>query len=102
MRERKEGKPFAGHFPLCVLFMPRQMAWANMQLMLHLAELWAIRLIHRILPERDGLMSTGTGAQCSDPKVGNPADFPTGHGPQGDAILKAVFCLDHQTASVCQ
>jgi predicted RNase H-like HicB family nuclease len=64
--------------------MPLQMAWANMQLMLHLAELWAIWLIYRILPERDGLMSTGQ--ERSDPKVGNPADFPTGHGPQGDAI----------------
>ncbi len=28
----------------------------------------------------------GAGAQRSDPKVGNPADFPTGRGPQGDAI----------------
>ena len=28
----------------------------------------------------------GAGAQRSDPKVGNPADWPTGHGPQGDAI----------------
>ncbi len=28
----------------------------------------------------------GAGAQRSDPKVGDPADFPTGHGPQGDAI----------------
>jgi hypothetical protein len=28
----------------------------------------------------------GAGAQRSDPKVGKPADFPTGHGPQGDAI----------------
>ena len=28
----------------------------------------------------------GAGAQRSDPKVGNPADYPTGHGPQGDAI----------------
>ena len=28
----------------------------------------------------------GAGAQRSDPKVGNPADFPKGHGPQGDAI----------------
>ncbi len=28
----------------------------------------------------------GAGAQRSDPKVGDPADYPTGHGPQGDAI----------------
>ena len=28
----------------------------------------------------------GAGAQRSDPKTGNPADYPTGSGPQGDAI----------------
>lgn len=28
----------------------------------------------------------GAGAQRSDPKVGNPSDYPRGHGPQGDAI----------------
>jgi hypothetical protein len=28
----------------------------------------------------------GAGAQRSDPKVGNPAQFPNGFGPQGDAI----------------
>jgi len=28
----------------------------------------------------------GAGAQRSDPKTGNASDFPTGHGPQGDAI----------------
>ena len=28
----------------------------------------------------------GAGAQRSDPKVGNPAFYPRGHGPQGDAI----------------
>jgi hypothetical protein len=28
----------------------------------------------------------GAGAQRSDPKEGNPADWPYGHGPQGDAI----------------
>jgi hypothetical protein len=28
----------------------------------------------------------GAGAQRSDPKIGNPADYPYGHGPQGDAI----------------
>ena len=28
----------------------------------------------------------GAGAQRSDPKSGDPSNFPTGHGPQGDAI----------------
>ncbi len=28
----------------------------------------------------------GAGAQRSDPKIGDPGDYPTGHGPQGDAI----------------
>lgn len=28
----------------------------------------------------------GAGAQRSDPKTGDPNDYPTGHGPQGDAI----------------
>lgn len=28
----------------------------------------------------------GAGSQRSDPKSGNPDDFPNGHGPQGDAI----------------
>ena len=28
----------------------------------------------------------GAGAQRSDPKAGNPAAFPQGRGPQGDAI----------------
>lgn len=28
----------------------------------------------------------GAGAQRSDPKSGDPANWPTGHGPQGDAI----------------
>ena len=28
----------------------------------------------------------GAGAQRSDPKFGDPADYPYGHGPQGDAI----------------
>ncbi len=28
----------------------------------------------------------GAGAQRSDPKQGNPADYPYGHGPQGDVI----------------
>jgi hypothetical protein len=28
----------------------------------------------------------GAGAQRSDPKTGNPRDFPHGRGPQGDVI----------------
>lgn len=28
----------------------------------------------------------GAGAQRSDPKTGDPGDYPNGHGPQGDAI----------------
>jgi hypothetical protein len=28
----------------------------------------------------------GAGAQRSDPKTGDPADYPNGHGPQGDVI----------------
>ncbi|NQU84589.1 MAG: DUF1566 domain-containing protein [Mariniphaga sp.] len=28
----------------------------------------------------------GAGAQRSDPKIGNPDEYPNGHGPQGDAI----------------
>jgi hypothetical protein len=28
----------------------------------------------------------GAGAQRSDPKIGDPADYPYGHGPQGDVI----------------
>ncbi len=33
----------------------------------------------------------GAGAQRSDPKSGDPADYPTGHGPQGDAIRIANY-----------
>jgi len=37
----------------------------------------------------------GAGAQRSDPKVGDPNDYPYGHGPQGDAIriYNYVRCL---------
>lgn len=37
----------------------------------------------------------GAGAQRSDPKTGNPDDYPEGHGPQGDAIriLNYVRCV---------
>jgi hypothetical protein len=33
----------------------------------------------------------GAGSQRSDPKSGDPADWPTGHGPQGDAIRIVNF-----------
>lgn len=33
----------------------------------------------------------GAGAQRSDPKLGDPANFPTGRGPQGDAIRTLNF-----------
>jgi hypothetical protein len=37
----------------------------------------------------------GAGAQRSDPKQGDPADYPQGRGPQGDAIriLNYVRCV---------
>lgn len=37
----------------------------------------------------------GAGAQRSDPKMGDPANWPTGHGPQGDAIriYNTVRCV---------
>jgi len=37
----------------------------------------------------------GAGAQRSDPKTGDPDDYPTGHGPQGDAIriFNQVRCV---------
>jgi len=34
----------------------------------------------------------GAGAQRSDPKTGDPEEFPTGFGPQGDAIRIYNFC----------
>ncbi|MFH1809976.1 MAG: DUF1566 domain-containing protein [Pseudomonadota bacterium] len=42
----------------------------------------------RALGDMDGSWQDvhGAGAQRSDPKAGDPADFPTGRGPQGDAI----------------
>ena len=41
----------------------------------------------------------GAGAQRSDPKSGDPADWPTGHGPQGDAIriFNFVRCVRDAT-----
>ncbi|PIV81130.1 hypothetical protein COW53_06090 [bacterium CG17_big_fil_post_rev_8_21_14_2_50_64_8] len=37
----------------------------------------------------------GAGCQRSDPKDGDPADWPLGHGPQGDVIriLNFVRCV---------
>ena len=37
----------------------------------------------------------GAGAQRSDPKIGDPNEYPTGHGPQGDAvrIFNFVRCV---------
>ena len=37
----------------------------------------------------------GAGAQRSDPKIGNPADYPHGLGPQGDVrrIYNFVRCV---------
>jgi Protein of unknown function (DUF1566) len=41
----------------------------------------------RALGYMDGWVDVhGAGAQRSDPKAGDPADYPEGHGPQGDAI----------------
>jgi len=42
----------------------------------------------------------GAGAQRSDPKVGDAADYPEGHGPQGDAIRidNHVRCVRDDTA----
>ena len=42
----------------------------------------------RAMGYMDGAWSDihGAGAQRSDPKAGDPADYPTGNGPQGDAI----------------
>jgi hypothetical protein len=40
----------------------------------------------------------GAGAQRSDPKTGDPAEYPQGHGPQGDAIRinNYVRCVRHE------
>ncbi len=44
----------------------------------------------------------GAGAQRSDPKTGSAADWPTGHGPQGDAIRvdNYVRCVTDSNTSV--
>jgi hypothetical protein len=41
----------------------------------------------------------GAGAQRSDPKAGNPDDFPQGRGPQGDdiRIFNYVRCVRDAT-----
>ncbi len=43
----------------------------------------------------------GAGAQRSDPKDGDPGDYPSGHGPQGDAIriFNYVRCVANDDAS---
>ena len=43
----------------------------------------------------------GAGCQRSDPKAGNPAQFPTGRGPQGDVlrIYNMVRCVADGTAT---
>jgi len=43
----------------------------------------------------------GAGAQRSDPKTGSAADWPTGHGPQGDAIRvdNYVRCVTDSNSS---
>jgi len=45
----------------------------------------------------------GAGAQRSDPKVGNPDDFPFGRGPQGDAvrIYNYVRCVRGGSVTNC-
>ena len=42
----------------------------------------------------------GAGAQRSDPKTGDPAAYPTGHGPQGDAIRIDNFARCVRAGSV--
>jgi hypothetical protein len=44
----------------------------------------------------------GAGCQRSDPKAGNPADYPQGRGPQGDAIriLNYVRCVRGGSAAL--
>jgi len=44
----------------------------------------------------------GAGAQRSDPKSGDPADYPTGHGPQGDAIRIYNYVRCVRTVPVCE
>lgn len=46
----------------------------------------------------------GAGAQRSDPKTGDPADYPNGHGPQGDVvrIYNYVRCVRGKSTEFCQ
>jgi hypothetical protein len=49
----------------------------------------------------------GAGAQRSDPKAGDPADFPRGRGPQGDAIrilnyVRPVRSVDPKAVQLAQ
>ncbi len=41
----------------------------------------------------------GAGAQRSDPKTGDPSDYPEGHGPQGDVIRINNFARPVRSAS---
>jgi hypothetical protein len=45
----------------------------------------------------------GAGAQRSDPKSGDPADYPIGHGPQGDEvrIYNYVRCVRAVSSKTC-
>ncbi|KJU83018.1 hypothetical protein MBAV_004788, partial [Candidatus Magnetobacterium bavaricum] len=44
----------------------------------------------------------GAGAQRSDPKTGNPSDYPHGYGPQGDVIriYNYARCVRSNTVQV--
>jgi hypothetical protein len=46
----------------------------------------------------------GAGSQRSDPKVGDPADYPYGHGPQGDVVRidNHVRCVRGQPVPACE
>lgn len=46
----------------------------------------------------------GAGAQRSDPKSGDPGDWPNGHGPQGDVVRinNYVRCVRGQSTQYCQ
>ena len=48
----------------------------------------------------DWLDVYGAGAQRSNPKSGDPSNWPTGHGPQGDAIrINNYACCVRQGAA---
>ncbi len=50
-------------------------------------------------PMKSWLDVHGAGAQRSDPKVGDPQDFPHGRGPQGDVIRIFNFVRCVRTCS---